>query len=518
MKKIFAFLGTISILFGGEGCSDNNENLPTPPVTGDSPFTIVTDNTGPTYVESQWIPADLSMTYVPMYGERETMDTSYTTDEQLISDNLNTFKDMASYYGLSLSEVLGLLCVTGKYEQKISDLLPETDYYLYTYGLSLDGEVTSRITKHQIRTTSLQPCVFEWTSTPTSSSCEVSVQCGTQDYFFWDIALASEIESIDDRTIAEACLSKLKKQLATLKERQPNATMADLLSEGSVRRNFSQLIPAAGYVVFAYSTTSEGDRLSAVSRHTFRTTGSSVENPCRFEISCSNITTSSFDVSVSPSDPATRYYVGICSKTDWDGYTPEQIAAMLLMQEGTVDWKEGTNTDGNPVVFTGEKTLNTFRDLHYAYTSMNCNTEYMAVVFGVDDTGKSTTEIASCIQKTSNIPENFNIDFTIKRVSTEDVVFESIPSDPAVTYYVSMIDRATLDEISKGDIEEYAAYDLAMAVSFGFLPMLLQQGNYESDFSGMLDPQTDYIIFAYGFNDGEIVTKIFTKEFSSLSE
>ena len=180
-----------------------------------------------------------------------------------------------------------------------------------------------------------------------------------------------------------------------------------------------------------------------MTRETVRTEAFVPTDDCTFGISFRNVSVTAFDISVRPSNAATRYYIGVCSKELFDKNTPSSIAdAFIEMENGyEIDWA------GNEYIWTGDVTVDTDADL--AMGDLDAGTDYVAVVFGVSTEGVRTTEVASAVQRTSElVPSTMTIGLNVRDVTASGAKFDVTPSNTDEVYFADVF-----------VYDEYTAYD-----------------------------------------------------------
>lgn len=95
------------------------------------------------YMQFTTMPTDAVDGYNVMYLEKSEFDDTYKSDKEVVDDDLKYFSELATYYGMTLAEVIDAFLYHGEYTEWICGLKPDTDYVLWYYGLSTDGTLTS---------------------------------------------------------------------------------------------------------------------------------------------------------------------------------------------------------------------------------------------------------------------------------------------------------------------------------------------------------------------------------------
>lgn len=85
-------------------------------------------------------PSDPSMTYINLVTEKEFYD-SFQSDEARFEYDMAYFNTIAQQNGLTLGDILASNLKTGNVNGvTVCTLAPESDYYIYVYGLTVEGE------------------------------------------------------------------------------------------------------------------------------------------------------------------------------------------------------------------------------------------------------------------------------------------------------------------------------------------------------------------------------------------
>lgn len=107
---------------------------------------------GPTSITFNVEASHPDMTWIPMVTYKEYWDQKPSDDEVFISD-LAYFDYMAENAGITLAEFLADMVGVGSQEGiEITGLTPETEFVVYVYGLTIDGERTTDIVSREATT------------------------------------------------------------------------------------------------------------------------------------------------------------------------------------------------------------------------------------------------------------------------------------------------------------------------------------------------------------------------------
>lgn len=106
---------------------------------------VVITEVGPTSIKFDIEASHPDMTWIPMVTYKEYWDDKLSDEEIFISD-MAYFEYLAEGYGISREEFLtDMLGMGSQSDIEISGLTPETEYVVYVYGLTIDGERTTDI-------------------------------------------------------------------------------------------------------------------------------------------------------------------------------------------------------------------------------------------------------------------------------------------------------------------------------------------------------------------------------------
>lgn len=112
----------------------------------ESPFTIEVTKVGATDITFSVITSDSEIGWIPMVVTKEYFDI-VESDEELYQEDLEYYRYLAEdIREVSLEEFLSQMLAFGTMEDVyFEDLTPETEYVLYTYGLTTEGRRTTDV-------------------------------------------------------------------------------------------------------------------------------------------------------------------------------------------------------------------------------------------------------------------------------------------------------------------------------------------------------------------------------------
>ena len=157
------------LAFGAVSCETPNEPVdkPTPEVKPEDGKPVVLEDFTVTLTALH--SGDVSLNIEP---ENKEMKYWYSlqlpedmpeTDEEILAADLDYLKYVADYYGMSLSELLSTELKAGDLEWRYVGLEPNTEYVLYMYGISIEGNALTGVNKLTFKTTKVMQldCTFD---------------------------------------------------------------------------------------------------------------------------------------------------------------------------------------------------------------------------------------------------------------------------------------------------------------------------------------------------------------------
>ncbi len=120
---------------------------------GDAPIEVELVRYDATTITISVITADPETTWIPMVTYKESWDYYKGNENDIFQADLEYFQYLADMNDVSLSEFLASMVGTGSEENiRITKLTPDTDFVVYVYGISLEGERTTDIIDIHVKT------------------------------------------------------------------------------------------------------------------------------------------------------------------------------------------------------------------------------------------------------------------------------------------------------------------------------------------------------------------------------
>lgn len=273
---------------------------------------------------------------------------------------------------------------------------------------------------------------------------------------------------------------------------------------------FTRLFPDTNYVVYCYHIDlTTGDVTGNVHREVIRTAKPNTEAfdvEMTFDISGAVITQT-----IIPADKEVYYYTGCWSVNDF--YTYYGMSA--VMEETFVTkWNESVTLALNSGSYAYQHVeAHCFKgDKEIIHDSLKANTDYVFFIFSVDhETGFASSDITIVEKRTDEAhASDMTIEIEVKDIfqTTANVYWTA--SDPNGKFARSVFTKAEFDALGATDEEklERCLSDYGFYQAVGSTDMNLTK----------LTPGTTYVAFAYGLDGETPNTRIFKKEFTTLSD
>ena len=469
------------------------------PSVNDSAIEIRINNKNYHCINVSYIPKNNDITYIARIVEKEYFD-SFESDNAYIHDEIDEFIRIAGNDNVDPSIVISANLRQGPIENlDIDGLKASSGYCIYAYGLQEDGTVTTGLCKEFVDTDNVEtldfgfgfhvsPMAYGATITITTSSDNNTYYWSTMTLDEWN-AYSTENDIINETV-----------EVLDFAVEVMGDSYYDFLESGTENVfDCNDLNEATEYIVFAFGMDGYGNPTSGISYEQFTTLEETVDNPCTFDISFSEITTINCIVNVTPSDNSTRYYVGMMFSTDFAEMTPDEAARYFIdMENGnSIDWA------GDEYIYTGPSSLASDNDLYMG--QLTGNTTYTAVAFGVDLEGNRTTVINHANVTTLPVqPSSMNIEIDVINVSSHSMYVNFYPSEQDEQYFLHCVPLSQYERFDN-DIE---FMEDVLSIYQGDLDWVLNTGDSHYDGEGYLDSETEYIVFAFGYCGG-ITTPLF---------
>ena len=512
-SKFFASLLVFVAMMLAVGCQPEPKPVDKPDVPDEQPcFTFEILDVDKTAVSFRVTPLAEEMPYVIMIVDKASFD-AFESEEEYIADDLAWFDQIALSMGISLEDYLATILTTGVKEDSAEGLSPDTEYYLYAYHLTAEGEVVSDLEYKEFKTAALDKsdATFEVSVSDigyNEATINVIPSSSTATYF---VNIISVERMADFGEGAEAYVN----HLVVLRDYYlgMNATteqmIANLCFAGEKSLTVGDLKSGAKH--YAYAIGVDDDFLPNTEAFVVEfDTLAAESSELTFEV---NITATDYDHvegMVTPSNDNEAYVCSIQTAESLTWYDSEEEFMQTLLDD-LEWWYGGVET----ALHTGVTDLSTYGGLYP-------ETEYVVVCFGYD--GAPTTELFTfpfTTTEASGSPEDLVVEFDIdyERLSHNTVYVTAKPSEGAYYFlsYISTFDlECYVDEYGTEDaaLVTYANEEIDYGADFFWCSraeylaeMGANLGQYTMMFN-QLNPNTEYCIYAVAvdINNGDVAS------------
>lgn len=455
-------------------------------------------------------PSDKEMSYVVMLVEKSEFD-AFENEYAYQDNDLEWFNSKALEEGKSLKEWLEGFLHKGDFEADEAGLMPESEYYLYAYGLNYEGYFTTGVTKVGFSTPEIvrKEMSFEIAVTDIGmTQAKVSVKASEKDgMFFMNVFSMQQYQEWGgDQTAFANHAAALVDYYATM-GRTLEEIVTNLSSVGEGAMVFDGLTADTEYMAYAVGI-DENFFLNTAPAIVKFTTSQAVQSENTFTIDITGATFCSVQGTVTPSneDP---FVCAIQPKTQLDLYgSDEEIMYDLV---ATYE-KWGALAD---VLYTGETV-----DLE-KISSLSPETEYAVICFGWD--GAPTTPLTRAEFKTAAAggnPRAQELTFKLSDIIHNKVTVQITPK-LGLYYFYDCMSVSTLTEYlaSEGSEDEAVCRFIDERIDYGAEFFCCTRKEYLEDmgaaigkqkwtFTG-LEEDTEYLIVAatVDMNTGKIALR-----------
>lgn len=436
-------------------------------------FKIEVTDVTPYSCHVTYTPTDYSGNYIFFVMKKSAVMNYLLTPEgleELYKGDLAYVQAIADNNGLTLEETLPRLpqiysqngAVT---EMDYTDLAFNTEYIAYCYGMTLDGKKVTDFVMAEFSTAVVQTSDLKFEAeisdiTQYSAMIEVTPSNNT-DYYYWTYVSEMDYAKYSIEEIMAHMIANIKDYVGE------GGQLSSVLHLGPSADNPKDLWAGTEYHIvawgmdFAGSPTTDPQEVAS-----FKTEAESVTDDCKFKIDVLEVKQEEIKVKVTPTKNDTRYYVALIDETKCFGYGDRQMAQRVVNMENSRfqngDYPEGTTWAD--ITYTGTRDFYGNKDLSWNFLPEHM---YRIYVFGVDENGNITTEVARIDQKTEPaIESDLTIDIKLVKSTWNFGTFEFTPSNDD-EYYLPFImktedteyyknpDGSYNEEMLMDDIEHY---------------------------------------------------------------
>ena len=316
----------------------------------------------------------------------------------------------------------------------------------------------------------------------------------------------------DDDSIIYYDLDAIDKEARSASQTTLNY-LQNIALKGQAIVDFKGLVPDTEYVVYCYhinlstGKAADGKVYSEVLR-TAKTEKLNENITMSFEVNGAHVTQT-----VTTQKPETYYFTECWAMDDFKSYfgynaNPEEIFPHRWNEQIAIRYDMGYQTASilSSLCKQGTQTIE--------YNELKADTEYVFYVFAVDpNTAFAATDIVvEMVTTQSAIASGVTIDIEIKNIfhTTADIYFTA--SDPNATFRRTVLTKSQYEFCGSTDAERFVALE-----EYGYVNSYTATGSTDINYTKG-EPGVTYVALAFGVDGETPNTRIFTKEFTFLSD
>lgn len=216
----------------------------------------------------------------------------------------------------------------------------------------------------------------------------------------------------------------------------------------------------------------------------------SVESGVTFSFSDVNVTASSFDITITPSDLETNYFVYIAESSEFAGKDGETIISEMLGAHGTK-------------MYSGVQTI--------SKQNLKAATNYSIAAFAYGEK-KNVSFFHLATREKGEV--DFSVSINVSGITAKSATVKIVPSDDSVNYFARVITKMEIQTTDGSDLD-IAKYCLENP----YYEEYIRTGSVEYDYT--VSPKMDYVVVAFNYDNiedvanGLIPIELFKYEFST---
>lgn len=447
-----------------------------------APITITLGEIESTTASFSVAVADENLTWVAQCVGKQWWD-SYENEAKVFAEDMAYFQWMASDYEVSLQEYLSQILLKGSKEGlKFTGLDPLSEYVIYVYGMTDEGEPTTSI--YSVEITTLEPydgpITFDIQVTETDHVMDITVTPSHEGVsYYWNLMDEASFNEwgTDPGEAFQAYLDYEVEDYLYWGDIYDASEYYEWYSVMGVNNSQFESIGGTRYIIFA-SKWDEACQLVGEPEYVWFESEPVEPSDNQITLTVSNPTQSTFDVATTTTndDP----YVVLAEPAEWCGWdnmTDREIYDYVMAYYGT--W---FITD---YICQGDLT-------EARFSGLDSGTTYSVIAFGYE-AGTMTTEVqrATITTLESGDPSECTFEFDIIETTSTSVYAMVTPSDDGHDYYWFAYDVdataedvkedviVTIDEWYYGDYDEFAYWELSKGKSEGEILYLSPDTEYK---------------------------------------
>ena len=477
----------------------------------EDPITLTVSSTEATSVVFSVTTVEKDFMWVGQIVGKEWYD-SMESDEAIFQEDLSYYSMEASNKEISLSDYLKTIINKGSYtDLQYKGLDPDSDYVIYVYGITPEGERTTEIYTAQARTQPPYdgPVTFEIDITEADNIMDITV---TPDhdgvYYYWNIMDRATYDGYaavhgdDPIAVFQAFVEWDIQDLIDYEYMTDRSEYHEWYSTLNAENSQFECMAVTEYIVFACKW-DDNCKFVGECKYVWHTSSDVKPSDNKITVTIGDdVDQSSFfvDVKTTNNDP----YVMLAEPSEFmAGMSDMEIFEYLMSDYGTSGlWN---------YVYEGS--------LSGRMTDLEADTEYTMVVFGYK-AGKQTTAMQKFTVRTlpAGPAEDCTFEFTLNEAGSNSLNITVTPSDAAHYYYwyvyspettaeqVKEDVRNLIDKTYYGDLYEFSYYELSQRKSTGTIEFLAPETEYKVAAVVMDDDTGEFladVVFSEVFKTGK---------------
>ena len=354
----------------------------------------------PTALSIEVAPADTETAYICRTYTKAHMDAfGLIYDEGIINYDLDAIEDEAYSASQTLLNYLQNIAHTGKSIVDFTGLVPDTEYVVYCYHISLtNGQATDwEVYTETIRTAKTQTIDEDITMSFEVKGANIKQTVTTKHedtYYFTECWAMNDFKAyFGSSATPEQIFPRRWNEQVTMKRDmgyQPGTIIEELCHQGSKTINYESLKANTSYVFYVFAVDPETAFTATNIVTETVSTLSPNESGMTITISVKNIYATTADIYWTASDENGKFARSVFTKADFNALGADDNAKLATIMANYDFYQAVGYTDMN-------------------LTGLQPNTEYVAFAYGLDGSTPNTRIFTTEFKTKSNTPGQSNI-------------------------------------------------------------------------------------------------------------
>ena len=354
----------------------------------------------PTALSIEVAPADTETAYICRTYTKAHMDAfGLIYDEGIINYDLDAIEDEAYSASQTLLNYLQNIAHTGKSIVDFTSLVPDTEYVVYCYHISLtNGQATDwEVYTETIRTAKTQTIDEDITMSFEVKGANIKQTVTTKHedtYYFTECWAMNDFKAyFGSSATPEQIFPRRWNEQVTIKRDmgyQPGTIIEELCHQGTKTINYESLNANTSYVFYVFAVDPETAFTATNIVTETVSTLSPNESGMTITISVKNIYATTADIYWTASDENGKFARSVFTKADFNALGADDDAKLATILANYDFYQAVGYTDMN-------------------LTGLQANTEYVAFAYGLDGSTPNTRIFTTEFKTKSNTPGQSNI-------------------------------------------------------------------------------------------------------------